>query len=83
MPQKEIMSEESKEQEKVQDKDITPPKRKSGDPLVYIPDGARLNFDLTPEKQPKTKYNRQTLRMDLQQYQRITGVKNGQEGRDP
>jgi hypothetical protein len=58
------------------------PKRKPGDPLVFIPDGAQLNFDFSPQKPPKTKYNRSVLLMNEQEYQRITGVKNGRDGRD-
>ena len=51
-------------------------KRKRGDPLIYVPDNARLNFETTPEKMPTTEYNRYVYIMDEKTYKSVTGKTN-------
>lgn len=47
--------------------------KKADDPLVYIPDGARINFDPTGQNPPRTKYNAWTLIMDDKTYRDVIG----------
>lgn len=54
-------------------KEIKKSRRKPGDPLVYVPGDARLNFEPNGENPPSTKYNSWTFIMDDQTHRKVTG----------
>lgn len=57
-------------------------RRKPGDPLVFVPDGARLNFDPISQNPPTTKYNNWTFIMDDETLWKVTGG-YGRDNRTP
>lgn len=64
--------------------EINKSRRKPGDPLVYIPGNARINFEPNGQNPPSTKYNSWTLIMDDKMYRDVTGgfYGNNSEDRD-
>lgn len=54
---------------------------KNNQPVVYVPDGAKLNFDGKPMKEPTVEYERRKVRFDIDGTKRIASGIYGRTAR--
>jgi len=57
----------------------TPNKKKKGQPLVYIPDGAKINVENVNGEDIITRYEKRRVALDINRVKKIVGGKYGKK----
>lgn len=53
----------------------------SDDSKVYVPEGAKINLDAKPMKEPEVEYNKRKCRFEIERTKKLIGGKYGRDAR--